>query len=330
MSSTPLISFVVLCYNHERFIAECLRSIFAQQGSFDYEVVVVDDASTDGSVGVIEQLEDPRLRLIRHPQNQGPHATMTDGLLASRAPIVARIDGDDRYRPHFLRTTVPLFERHPAVGLAYGDAAMMGTDGEIHLEQMDTVHGSEDFVGNELVALMEENFICAPTLIARREAWLRALPIPPTLAFHDWWFTLQIARQYDFYFVAETLADYRVHPGNLHSHIAKDGREERSIFEVLDQIFAEVEEDPELERAKRRARKRIYSRHYQVLGDKYFWFRQSSAARRCYLQALRLRPHYLLDPKVGRRLLGTLVGQRRYEAVRDRLRSSLARRLSAQ
>jgi glycosyltransferase involved in cell wall biosynthesis len=59
-SSTPLVSFTVTAYNTEAYISECLDSIFAQQGEYNYEVIVVDDASTDGTEAVVRTYSDPR------------------------------------------------------------------------------------------------------------------------------------------------------------------------------------------------------------------------------------------------------------------------------
>jgi hypothetical protein len=202
----------------------------------------------------------------------------------------------------------------------------MNDRGEITEERSDQVHGGQDFKGNELVRLLERNFICAPTIIARREAWQTALPAPQSLAFHDWYFTLSIARRYDFYYVDRVLADYRVHSGNLHTRIARDKSEERSIFWLLDRIYNQVEKTVELEAAKRRARRRVYGAHYLTLADKYFGFEMDADARRCYIQALRHRPQYVLRADVMRRLIGTFIGRKGYELSKSIVRSMISSR----
>src|SRR5438128_3167006 len=100
--ATPAVSFVVPVYNMEAFVADCLNSIFGQEGNHDYEVIVIDDASTDAGADVVATFDDPRIRLIRHRKNKGAAHTITEGLHAARGKYVARIDPDDRYRPHFL------------------------------------------------------------------------------------------------------------------------------------------------------------------------------------------------------------------------------------
>ena len=317
--SEPLVSFVVLSYNYARFIGETISSILTQEGKHDFEVIVVDDASTDNSHEVISAFTDPRIKYIRHTRNMGHAATVTDGLHAARGTYVARIDSDDRYRPDFLNEVLPIFAKHPDVGLVHGDAALIDDDGKQTAPRVDTQHGGQDFYGNEYVALLERNFVCAPTVIALRSAWLNALPIPEGLSFHDWYFTLKIARSAPFYFRGQVLADYRVHGANYHTVISRNKTEETSIMSLLADLFAEVEQDHDLERAKQRARNGIYASHYLVLAHKYFGAGMVSDARRCFREAIRRKPKYLLYPSIARQLFATCIGLGRYQRLKGML-----------
>ena len=310
-AGAPVVSVVVLSYNYGRFLRDCLDSILRQDGGIPLEVIVVDDASTDDSAAIAASYGPP-VRLIRHAANQGHAATVTDGLRAARGAYVARIDCDDRYHPEFLRRTVPCFTRHPSVGLVYGDAAIINEDGAVTSARDDIRHGGRAFVGDEYPALLERNFICAPTVIARREAWLAALPIPPHLVFHDWYFTLLIARRYDLCYLPELLADYRVHPANYHARITREKTEETSIRWLLDHCFSMPERTPAQEARKRAVRHRVYGTQALSLADKYFGCRLWRDARRCYFTACRHRPGLLLRAAVLRRLFGTVMGPQTY------------------
>jgi glycosyltransferase involved in cell wall biosynthesis len=315
-SQSPLVSFVLPCYNYGRFLPDCLQGIFRQEGGYDFEIVAVDDASTDDTVQVLERYRDPRLRVLRHQRNQGHAQTFTDGLLAARAEFVARIDPDDRHRADFLSRTVPILAKYPEVGMVYGDASMIGDSGEEQATACDRQHGGRDFKGCELIELLEQNFICAPTIIARRECFVRQLPIPSHLAFHDWYFTVKMARETEFYYVNAVLADYRVHANNLHSQVVLNKTEEPSIFWLLDNIYNTEERTAELQLRKLQARGRIYGRQYCVSADKYFGVFMNSDARRCYRKAIRHFPRYLLAPGVMRRFLATLIGRNIYESMK--------------
>lgn len=318
--AAALVSFVVPVYNYGRFVKECLDSIFALEGGYSFEVIAIDDASTDESLEILRSISDPRLRVITHETNAGHVATMEEGLGATKGKYVARLDPDDRYRPNFLTSTVPMLEQHLEVALVYGDVAQIDAEGLVTVGSSDMRHGGRDFRGNEFVRLLGENFIAAPSVLGRREAWLEALPIPQDLAFNDWWFTLQIARRHDVYCVADVIAEYRVHDKNHHMKIVSNGSEERSVFWLLDRIFDERESSDALEKEKQAAKKDIMARQYLTLARKYFGLGMYRDARRCYLSSARNRPRNLTRPDVLRQLLATFLGQERYARIKSTVR----------
>jgi glycosyltransferase involved in cell wall biosynthesis len=314
------VSFVVPCYNYGRFLPDCLNSIFRQQGDCSFEIVAVDDASTDDTPEVLRRFADPRLRVIRHPRNQGHVKTISRGLREARGQFAARIDPDDRYRPCFLAETLPRLRAHPEIALVYGDAALIDGEGRVSSQRSDIVHNRRDFKGNEFIPLLLDNFVCAPTVIARRDAWLEALPNPEHLAFNDWYFNLMIARRHDFYYIDKVLAEYRVHSTNHHAAIVHDRTEEPSIMFLLNTIFQEIEADPALQCAKMTARNSVYAVQYLRLANKYFGVELSQDARRCYFQAIRYSPRYLLSWTILRRIVATGIKRQTYDRLKRVLR----------
>jgi glycosyltransferase involved in cell wall biosynthesis len=313
----PSVSFVVICYRTEKYVGEAIASILAQEKYSDFEIVAVDDASPDGTVDVLRSIGDPRLRVLVNERNLGPMPTVERGLREARGKYVTRFDSDDRYRPNFLKTLVPILDRHPDVAFAYGDAAMIGPDGEIREKKLDRHHQERDFHGSEWLALLEHNFICNPAVITRREAWLEALPIPPGTVLGDWHLSTAIARKHNFYYCDEVVAEYRIHPGNYHSQTFLDGREERQVIGYLERVFSEQEASPEQERAKRAAARRIWARNYRTLADKYFGAGKLAEARRCYWQAIR-KGHDLSLTGL-RRLGATYLNPEQYAKLKRRL-----------
>jgi glycosyltransferase involved in cell wall biosynthesis len=122
MSNNPKVSVVIPAYNVECYLPECLESIYKQTLS-DFEVIVVDDASTDETRGAAVRVENAygRLRYFRNETNQGSAATRNFGIKEARAEIIAFLDGDDRWYPEFLETLLRVLENNPDVHCAFCD-----------------------------------------------------------------------------------------------------------------------------------------------------------------------------------------------------------------
>ena len=197
----PLASIVVPNYNYGRYLGECLDSIFGQTVS-DFEVIVIDDASTDNTAEVLAKIVDPRLRVITHQANKGLVITLNEVLCAARGRYVARIDSDYKYRPYFLEQTISILEARPSVGLVYGDAALMDAQ-SVEFEDpwigvgSRSAHGDRDAEGDEYLSLILNHRIPAPTVIARNEVWREVLPIPNWFTHalvSDWFLHLRVAQ----------------------------------------------------------------------------------------------------------------------------------------
>jgi glycosyltransferase involved in cell wall biosynthesis len=318
--SQPIVSFVVPCYNYGRYVRDCLDGILALEGGYEIEIIVVNDASTDDTMDVVATYTDSRIRVIDRKVNRGHAYTVNEGLSASSGRYVVRIDPDDRHRPNFLSATVPMLEAHPEVGMVYGNVALMDPEGRVTQSCADVAHEGRDFKGNELIPLLGRNYVCAPSVIARREAWMGGWPCPEWLAFNDWYYTILMARRWEFYYVNEVVADYRVHSSNHHTKVSRDGSEERSVLWLLGKVYGETESDPALESAKRKARPSVYASHYLDFATKYFGHHDSANSRRCYLAAIHYRPTLLFDRVVMRRLFATLVPRVAYERAKLALR----------
>jgi len=97
-NNPPDISVIIATYNVERYIERAVRSALDQHG-VAAEIIVVDDGSTDGTTGVVERINDPRITLIRHTGNSGPSVARNAAIAAAHAPWLAILDGDDAFAP---------------------------------------------------------------------------------------------------------------------------------------------------------------------------------------------------------------------------------------
>jgi glycosyltransferase involved in cell wall biosynthesis len=325
--SAPLATIVVPSYNYGRYLGECLDSIFGQTVS-DFEVIVIDDASTDDTEEVLAKRDDPRLRVITHRANEGLIATLNEGLGAARGRYVARIDADDKYRPYFLEETISTLEARPSIGLLYGDAALMDAQ-SVELEDpwiaigSRSAHADRDAEGDEYLSLILNHCIPSPTVIARNEAWREVLPIPTWFTYasvSDWFLHLRVARTHTLYYRARTLASYRKHSGNQHMQRANPMSVEKTIIGTLDLIFSE----PDRVADKASLKSIAYSHGWLNVAHQYFAASQYEDARRCYTRALRYRPAILAERAGMHHLLNAIIGPQGYERVR-RFRSRLSK-----
>jgi len=122
---TPRVSVILPVYNGAEFLGESLGSVLRQTFG-DFEVLVIDDASTDDSAAVAESFGDPRVRLVRHEQNQRLPATLNHGLDLAQGEFVARMDADDRCVARRFAKQVAFLDAHPEVGICGSAVRLFG------------------------------------------------------------------------------------------------------------------------------------------------------------------------------------------------------------
>lgn len=313
---TPELSIVVNAYNTERYVGACLDSIFALQDAPEMEVILIDDCSTDGTEQVVRRCTDPRLIYLRNAQNLNAAASVNLAMAKARGQFIARIDSDDTYCPHFLSRSLPLLRQNPQVGLVYADVAYMEADGQLNggTASVGARRQARPPIARELVPLLFDNFIPAATIIARREAWADVLPVPAGRNFCDWYWTLNMARRWDFAFIDEVLAHYRLHPGNMHKDMVRQKYGETITWQNLAEIFAKEDFGPQ-HQALHAA---VHATQARNLGIQYFGFAMLADARRCFTKALRHQPsRFLTDPQLVRLWCATFLPQTLYLKARN-------------
>lgn len=129
----PTVSVIVPAYNSERYLEAALRSVCAQTFQ-DFEIIVVDDGSTDGTAGLAEgfRQHDERIRVI-HQRNRGISAARNAGTAASYGRVVALLDSDDMWLPEYLERQLAVLEKHPGADIVSANAINFGgrSDGEL-------------------------------------------------------------------------------------------------------------------------------------------------------------------------------------------------------
>ena len=127
----PEVSILMPVYNGLPFVREALDDLLCQTFR-DLELVVVDDASTDGTSDVLREYaqRDARVRLVENRENRGVAASLNEGLRHCRAEFIARADADDRYEPDRIERQLAYMKEHPDVGLLSSAYHIIGQDGQ--------------------------------------------------------------------------------------------------------------------------------------------------------------------------------------------------------
>lgn len=212
-----LVSVVTPTYEHASFIGDCIRSVLAQTMQ-DWEMVVVDDGSTDGTADIAESFRDPRVIVLRRPHGgvAGLGRTYSEAVACTSGPLVAVLEGDDTWEPTKLERQLPAF-RDPDVVLAYGAAGLMDETGCVYATYTHSPRGRvaiNDPVGTIIPALMRLNFIVAATVVVRRSALaeIGGFYQPDGISYVDHPTWLRLAALGPFARSADVLANWRRYP----------------------------------------------------------------------------------------------------------------------
>jgi glycosyltransferase involved in cell wall biosynthesis len=213
MGDSPGVSVVMPAYNLADFIEAAVESVQAQTFT-DFEVIVVDDGSTDETLQCLSRFQnDPRIRVVADP-HRGMPFPVCRGVELARAPFIAFLDGDDLWAPRKLERHVEYFERNPGADLTFDWSRIVDKHGR------DTGLTSRLWKGEVSFAeLLADNVIGnGSALVVRREALLAARGIEPTLpCCHDvdFWLRVALLRPGNLQALPEFLTYYRRRPGQL-------------------------------------------------------------------------------------------------------------------
>ncbi|WP_298422860.1 glycosyltransferase family A protein [uncultured Kordia sp.] len=150
----PLFSVIIPLYNKAMYIQETIESVLQQHFS-DYEIIVVNDASTDDSLQIVSTISDPRISIIDNPKNLGLSATRNVGISKAKGNIIALLDADDMWLPNFLDTIKNLHDSFP-------EAAIYGTD----YSEIYTTHKAIESKKNIPISLKGTSFVVNDFFIA--------------------------------------------------------------------------------------------------------------------------------------------------------------------
>jgi len=222
----PLVSVIMPTYNRERFVGIAIRSVI-EQSYPNWELIVVDDGSTDGTSDLIAPLlADRRIRYLKQ-QNSGQAVARNQGLRLARGEFVCFMDSDNRWLPPKLQRQVALFAGRADLDVLYGEIDIIDEEGRVQASTPMRRHS-----GRITEHLLVDNCVTFNTAMVRRARLLECGGMDETIRRaddYDLWLRLSVRCTFEY--VPEIWAQYRVMTDQISSN--KDGRFEsnQSIIE---------------------------------------------------------------------------------------------------
>ena len=215
-TSEKLISVIIPAHNTAQYIARAIRSVLAQTYR-NFEIIVVDDCSSDNLAEVVAQFNDQRINYIRHEINRGASTARNTGLKIAKGEYVAFLDSDDEWFADKLQKQVDVFNKsHLNTGLVYtGLRWIQESDKTVIQEKIPNHRGNihQDLLNGSCIESLSTPLI--KTVVAREAGdFDESLP-----ARQDWDFWIRISEKSTIDFVPEVLVNYFIHPNSISSSI---------------------------------------------------------------------------------------------------------------
>ena len=292
-ASAPRVSVIIPCYNGDAYLRQALDSIFNQSFPW-FEIIVVDDGSTDGSPRIVESLSaDARLRLITHETNRGIAAARNTGLGAASGDFIAFLDQDDTWRPRKLEKQVEVLDQSDPgeIGFVFSDLEIISELGRKPRRRLSQAPPGIETASrfDRIKTFFMDNYIPIITAMIRRECFEKIGGFDERIrsGADDYDLFFRLLMNYRFVRIPEPLAARRLHQANYTSI-------EKLFPDIMMVLGRILEEIPELSPYRRPRLGALYD----SLGDANLSRGDSKQARQAYRRAMAL----------GRRQIKTLAG----------------------
>jgi alpha-1,3-rhamnosyltransferase len=215
----PLVSIAIPCYNHEKYVQECIKSVIEQDYE-NIELIIIDDGSKDESVSKIQALlpecekRFSRFEFRTRP-NKGLCATLNEAIDWCEGEFYSAIASDDMMLPHKTSLQVQYFQKHPECDAVFGGMYVVDDDGKV----VKTRKGFNGFVAFKDLFLMKRS-LAAPTQMIRLKKLTAAGLYPEGLYIEDWYMWLRISHAGSVISSLDTpLVYYRRHESNMSGRV---------------------------------------------------------------------------------------------------------------
>ena len=288
--SDPTLSVTVTNYNYAPFLTQCIESILTQTYE-DYELIIIDNASTDQSMDVIREhaARDRRIRVIEHAENQGALRSWQEACNVSRGRYRVHVDADDWIRtPSAFEQQVAVLEDNPTVTICYSPFAIVDSDGRV-------LHVAHPHTGSTILPaeLALEGLLTMQLAhtgpMIRLDAYRATSGYRPEFVHYaDMRLAIQMAEQGDVAYIDEPLYAWREHATGLHHSLPLKVLEEE-VLPIIDAAFSGPigSKVPNADAVRRRVEQNALV-HYPW---QFIFTGHRRAGWRMYWESVKLRPY---------------------------------------
>ncbi|WAC09742.1 glycosyltransferase [Dyadobacter pollutisoli] len=225
----PLVTVILTTYNQEKYIEETLTSVFYQ--TYPYiQLIVVDNASTDSTLSLIERFKAsaPAFQIIRNNTNYGLCKAFNQGLNIANGKYMIDLSGDDIMMADRIEKQVEAFEKLPEeFAVVFSNAIYIDQKGS-RLHNHYAVDGNEKALapvpsGDVYKNILEKYFICTPTMMMRTAALNQMGGYDESLLFEDFDFWIRSSVLFKYFYLDDILTKKRIHPSSLSTKVYQKG-----------------------------------------------------------------------------------------------------------
>ena len=225
----PLVSVIIAVRNGARYIAETVESVLAQSYN-DFELIIVDDGSTDSTPQIVSEFADPRIKIFSYPPS-GVSISRNQGFALSTGKYISFLDADDLWSISKVEDQVSALEKSGGALVAYSWVDSFDSYGADI-----AAFGRSSYSGDVFNALVDSNFLCCGSnMLIERSAFSQTGGFDSSIdSAEDWDLALRLAKRYHFVLVSKPQIRYRIRPDSISADIFRMETASLLILKRLD------------------------------------------------------------------------------------------------
>lgn len=278
-ATNPTVSVIIPAYNAAPWIAETIDSVLNQTFQ-DFEVIVVDDGSTDGTTEIVKNYKSQVQYLYKN--NGGVGSARNTGIRAARGRYIACVDADDLWLPEKLEVQTQLLEKEPSLAWVYSDGLIFENNSNQNLHLFS--QSASMISGDILRPLLLQDFIPCPTPVIRRDIFENVGFFEEDMSLQsvaDWDMWLRISAKYPVGFIDKPLVKYRRHSASM----TGTSLIQPSLTSRLTVVDRAISREPE---RLGNLRQQAIANVYMTLGHLLMSRGARAEARRMYLHSIQM------------------------------------------